>query len=153
MARRYLTCSRSYAFRMSDSPFSRAEIRAAAAADHELGPEYSDAVVASFLEKVNKEIDARVEVRLAAMRPATMRRQDPPADADSRRTLLKGIAVGIGVSGITAAAVGGNADERLQRLLLVLLVLAVLFAAVLGGAAWLGRRPGAAERRSSWLGS
>jgi hypothetical protein len=30
--------------------------------DHtrELGPGYSDAVVASFLEKVNKEIDARV---------------------------------------------------------------------------------------------
>lgn len=36
---------------MSDSPLSRQEIRAAAAAHDELGPEYSDAVVASFLGK------------------------------------------------------------------------------------------------------
>src|SRR5438132_9019730 len=38
-----------------------AEIRAAAAAHEELGPEYSDAVVASFLERVEEEIDARVD--------------------------------------------------------------------------------------------
>ena len=42
-----------------------AEIRAAAAAHEELGPEYSDAVVASFLERVEEEIDARVDARMA----------------------------------------------------------------------------------------
>ena len=39
---------RSYAVRMSDSPLSPQEIRAAAAANAELGPGYRDAVVASF---------------------------------------------------------------------------------------------------------
>ena len=59
---------------MDDSPLSRQEIRAAAAAHDELGPEYSDAVMASFLEKVNKEIDARVDARLAGRHEAA-----PPA--------------------------------------------------------------------------
>ena len=45
-----------------------AEIRAAAAAHEELGPEYSDAVVASFLERVEEEIDARVDARMAEAR-------------------------------------------------------------------------------------
>jgi hypothetical protein len=46
---------RSYAFCMSDSPLSRQEITAAAAAHDELGPEYNEAVVASFLEKVKRK--------------------------------------------------------------------------------------------------
>ena len=74
--------------RAGDPALSAGDIRAAAAAHDELGPEYSDAVVASFLEKVEEEIAARVDARLAAAaRPAA------PADQDSRRTLLKGIAI------------------------------------------------------------
>lgn len=68
---------------MSDSPLSPQEIRAAAAAHDELGPEYSDAVVASFLEKVDQEITARVDARLAGMR-----QPEPPPDLDNHRTLL-----------------------------------------------------------------
>jgi hypothetical protein len=116
---------------MSDPSFSRQEIYAAAAVHDELGPEYSDAVVASFLEKVNKEIDARVDARLAGMRQPA-----PPADRDDRPTLLKGVAVGIGASGIVFFAAGGNAD-RPHRLIWVLLLLVV--AAVAG---WAGRRLG-----------
>ncbi len=103
---------------MSDSPLSRQEIYAAAAAHDELGPEYSDAVVASFIEKVDKEIDARVDARLAGMRQPA-----PSAERDDLRTLLKGVAVGIGASGIAFLAVGGNADERLRRVIWVLLLL------------------------------
>ena len=54
-----------------------AEIRAAAAAHEELGPEYSDAVVASFLERVEEEIDARVDARMAEAR-----RPEAPAGPD-----------------------------------------------------------------------
>ena len=116
---------------MSDSPLSREEIYAAAAAHDELGPEYSDAVVASFLEKVDKEIDARVDARLAGRhQPA------PPAERDDLRTLLKGVAVGICTSGIAFFAVGGNADERLHRVLPVLLVLVVICTTAAG---WAGR--------------
>ncbi len=40
------------------------EIRAAAETHHELGPEYQSAVIDSFLDKVGREIDARVDARL-----------------------------------------------------------------------------------------
>jgi hypothetical protein len=41
------------------------EIRAAAEVHSELGPGYRDAVIESFLDKVGREIDARVDARLA----------------------------------------------------------------------------------------
>ncbi len=47
------------------SAMSPEDIRAAAEAHRELGPEYSDAVVASFIDKVDREVAARVEARLA----------------------------------------------------------------------------------------
>jgi len=79
---------------MTDSPLSPEEIRAAAEVHRELGPEYSDAVVASFLEKVDREIAARVEARLAGMP------QTESAKSGSRRTLLTGMAIGVAVGGI-----------------------------------------------------
>ena len=123
---------RRYAVGMTDSPLSAQEIRAAAAAHDELGPEYSDAVVASFLQRVDEEISARADARLAGMR-----RPEPPAEPGDRRTLLKGVAVGIGISGIAVFVVGGNADERLHRVLWVLFVLAVVCTV---GAGWAGRQ-------------
>jgi hypothetical protein len=116
---------------MSDPPLSRQEIHAAAAAHDQLGPEYSDAVVASFLEKVNKEIDARVDTRLAGMR-----RPAPPAERNDRRTLLKGVAIGVGASGILFFAAGGNVD-RPHRLIVAFLLLVVAVVAW-----WAGRRLG-----------
>jgi hypothetical protein len=73
---------------MSTSPWSPEDIRAAAEVHQELGPEYQDAVVASFLEKVDREIAARVEARLADLHRAE------PAKQHNRRTLLKGMAIG-----------------------------------------------------------
>ena len=119
---------------MSEPPLSRQDIYAAAAAHDELGPEYSDAVVASFLEKVDREIDARVEARLA-----DTRRPAPLAGRDDLRLLLKGVAVGVGASGIAFLVVGGNANERLHRGIWVLLLLVVICAAAAG---WAGRRLG-----------
>ena len=119
---------------MSDSPLSPEEIRVAAAVHYDLGPEYSDAVVASFLEKVDREVAARVDARLAAGREPAV-----PVAADSRRsTLMQGIAIGIGVSAVTAFVVGGNPDERLHRMLWLLLVFIVLIGAA--GAVRAGRR-------------
>jgi hypothetical protein len=119
---------------MSDSPLAPEEIRAAAAAHHDLGPEYSDAVVASFLEKVDREVAARVDAHLAAGRePAA------PVAADDRRSILmQGIAIGIGISAMTAFVVGGSPDERLHRMLWLLLIFIVLIGAA--GAVRAGRR-------------
>jgi hypothetical protein len=100
-----------------------ADIRAAAAAHEELGPEYSDAVVASFLERVEEEIDARVDARVA-----DARRPDAPVGQDSRRALLRGIAIGIVIGLFVAVAVGGNPGEQLQRRVLVLAAVAVTIA-------------------------
>jgi len=107
-----------------------AEIRAAAAAHEELGPEYSDAVVASFLDRVEEEITARVEARMAdAPRPEAPRRETP-ASEDSRRALWRGVAIGVVIGGIAVSVIGGNASEHKHRLVLILLVCVVVFAAV-----------------------
>jgi len=124
---------RADAARLGDPVLTADEIRAAAAAHGELGPEYSDAVVASFLERVEEEITVRVDARLAEAR-------QPGASADqgTRRTLLTGIAIGIGIGAFAAVAVGGNPGERMHRLLLVLVALAVICAVI---AAYARRRP------------
>jgi hypothetical protein len=45
------------------------EIRAAAETHNELGPDYQSAVIDSFIEKVGREIDAKVDARLAQRLP------------------------------------------------------------------------------------
>jgi hypothetical protein len=63
------------------SAVSAEDIRAAAAAHQELGPEYSAAVVASFIDKVDRALAARVEARIAdrgrskSAKPATRGRR------------------------------------------------------------------------------
>jgi hypothetical protein len=73
---------------MSTSPVSPEDIRAAAEVHQELGPEYSDAVVAAFLDKVDKELAARVEARLAEASRGKISRRG------RRRTLVTGVAMG-----------------------------------------------------------
>ncbi len=83
---------------MSDSPLSAQDIRAAAEVHRELGADYGDAVVESFLAKIDKHIEARVEQRLAsAKRP--VRRPVDPARLRDRRTALAGAAIGLAVAG------------------------------------------------------
>jgi hypothetical protein len=123
---------------------SRQDIYAAAAAHEVLGPEHSDAVVASFLQRVDEEIDARVNARLADRRQPA-----PPAERDNLRTLLRGAAVGIGASGIAFLVVGGNPDERLHRVLWVLLLLVVTCTAAAG---WARRRQESRRAATPWPG-
>ena len=114
---------------MGTSPLSPEDIRAAAGAHHELGPEYSDAVVASFIEKVDQEIAARVEERLAASRPRTR-----PVEPENRRALLKGFAIGVASSAATVLLIAGAKPGH--HAFLLLLVLAVLCGA---GSRWASR--------------
>jgi hypothetical protein len=82
---------------MDTSPVSPAEIRAAAEVHDELGPEYHDAVVAAFVDRVEREVDARVRARLASA---------PRADVAPlrRETLLKGLVLGAGAGALVALA-------------------------------------------------
>jgi hypothetical protein len=96
---------------MSTSPLSPEEVRAAAEVHRELGPEYDDAVVASFLEKVDRAVAARLTGPPRAQ----------PVMPDGRRTLLKGVAIGAIVSGsVIFAAMSGNASEEERGFLVVL---------------------------------
>jgi hypothetical protein len=125
---------------MSDAPLSPQDIRAAAEVHRELGPEYGDAVVESFLEKVDREIAARVDARLAAA---------SPAEPDNAHALLKGAAIGIAASCAAVLLVGGNDQERLHRVVAVLVVLAVVCAAGAALAKLLARSRRAAVRQRS----
>jgi hypothetical protein len=124
---------------MSTSPLDPQEIRAAAETHKELGPEYSDAVIESFLERVDREITARVDARLG---PASREQPVQPAQSNSRRTLLTGVAIGIFVTGVPSMAVAASAggvipgDETS-----VLIVLAILWAIAVATAAFAGRIP------------
>jgi N-methylhydantoinase A/oxoprolinase/acetone carboxylase beta subunit len=115
---------------MSTSPLSPQEIRAAAAAHKELGPEYSDAVLESFLERVDREITARVDARLE---PVSREQPVRPAQSNSRRTLLAGIAIGIFVTGVpsmmVAASAGGVISKDEAQ---VLFIVAILWAIAVG---------------------
>lgn len=111
---------------MSTSPLSPQEVRAAAETHKELGPEYSDAVVESFLERVDREISARVDARLGA---ASREQPVRPAQSNGRRMLLTGVAIGIFVTGIPSVLVAQGAGGVIpQDETSVLIVLAVLWA-------------------------
>jgi hypothetical protein len=62
---------------MSDSRLSPDEVRAVAAVHNELGPEYQDAVVESFLEKIDKQVGDRIDAHLATTRREMTRTSDP----------------------------------------------------------------------------
>ena len=115
---------------MSTSPLSPQEIRAAAEAHQELGPEYSDAVIESFLERVDREITARVDARLG---PVSHEQPVQPAQSNSRRMLLIGVAIGIFVTGVPSmlvAASGGSVLGKDETQ--VLFIIAILWAIAVG---------------------
>jgi hypothetical protein len=97
---------------MSTSPLSPQEIRAAAAVHKELGPEYSDAVVESFLDRVDQEITARLDARLG---PVPREQPVQPVQASSRRTLLTGVAIGIFITGVPSAMVAASAGGVISK--------------------------------------
>lgn len=99
---------------MSTSPLSPDDISAAAEVHAELGPEYREAVVESFLAKIDSEIGARIDARLATTPP---KRDTDPVTAARRRSvatgLVSGLALGTIVVGVPlswfAVDIGGSA--------------------------------------------
>ena len=116
---------------VTDSPLSAGELRAAAETHKELGPEYQDAVLESFVERVGREIDARVDARLAqaAVRPvAPQPAPAPPARQPKQFSplpmALGSIALGIPITAIVVAA--GAHPVGFAGLLVVWIAIAVI---------------------------
>ena len=114
---------------MGTSPISPDDIRAAAGAHHELGPDYGDAVVASFLARVDQEIATRVAERLGPSTPPAR-----PVEPAGRRMLVKGFALGVASTiAIVLLIEGARPGHH------ALALLAVLMVAFGAGAHWVPR--------------
>ena len=117
---------------VTDSPLSAGEFRAAAETSKELGPEYQDAVLESFVDRVGREIDARVDARLAqaAAQPlAAQRMATPPAPRTPKQfsvmaLALGSIALGIPLTAIVVAA--GAHPAGFAGLLVIWIAIAVI---------------------------
>jgi hypothetical protein len=87
------------------SSLSSEEIRAAAETHDELGPAYRDAVIESFLDKVGREIDARVDARLAQQHALPPPARGRRGHSSSPMTLaIISMVLGIPISAIAVAA-------------------------------------------------
>jgi hypothetical protein len=122
-----------YRGRVTDSPLSASELRAAAETHHELAPEYRDGVLESFVERVSREIDARVDARLAQAASSAPARSAPaqvPARAHGPKTgaslalALGSMALGIPITAILAAA--GTHPVGLTGVVVVWLAIAII---------------------------
>jgi hypothetical protein len=127
---------------VSTSSFTPDELRAAAEVHDELGPDYREAVLESFLDKVGKEIDARVDARLNGPRqyplqPAQMQATPPPPAVhrpprDKTFALaIVSIALGIPLTAIVATTSnnnngGGSAGAEFAILLVIWAAIAVI---------------------------
>jgi hypothetical protein len=98
---------------VTDSPLSAGELRTAAEIHKEIGPEYQDAVLETFVERVGREIDARVDARLAqaAAQPAPAQQHVPAPPAPKQpkpfsvmAVALGSIALGIPITALVVAA-------------------------------------------------
>lgn len=86
---------------MTEREIRSSELRAAVEARRELGPEYEGALVESFLERLDRDIDRRLDARATDAGPPRGPGSDP-----SLPLALGSIGMGIPISGI-AGGTGG----------------------------------------------
>jgi len=106
---------------MSTSSLEPNEVRAAAELHRELDPEYRDAVVESFLDRVGKEIDARVDRRLAAQ-------PQPQPQPRTMALAIASIALGIPLTAIISSLSEGAQFPELAIIWLAIAVINVAYA-------------------------
>ncbi|HWG15238.1 MAG TPA: hypothetical protein VG268_18375 [Streptosporangiaceae bacterium] len=86
---------------MTTTSWTADELRAAAETHRELPPEYQTAVIESFLSKVDREIDARVDARVAVHGHGRAR---SPRSSTPAFFVLATLVAGIPLSAIAVAA-------------------------------------------------
>jgi hypothetical protein len=109
---------------VTESPLSARELRAAAETHTELGPEYRDALIESFVERVGREIDSKVDARLtqAGVRPPKQPAQPKPFAVTAMA--LGSMALGIPLTAIVLAV--GSHPAGFAGLLVVWIAIAAI---------------------------
>src|SRR5215471_18263385 len=95
-----------YILAVSSTSLTPDEVRAAAETHRELGPDYQAAVIESFLDKVGKEIDARVDSRLAMVHPGARAPRQPGRGGPLALAIVS-LGVGIPLTGIIEGTSAG----------------------------------------------
>jgi hypothetical protein len=103
---------------VSSTSLTPDEIRAAAETHSELGPEYQSAVIDSFIDKVGREIDARVDARMRVQQPmsypgqfqAQMPVPKQPGHPRSAQFALAIVSIALGIP-LTAIALANHAGD------------------------------------------
>lgn len=116
-----------YLVPVTGSSLTPEELRAAAEVNSELGPGYRDAVVESFLDKVGREIDARVDARLARGQqpaPPPVPQHQHRAGDNSFRLAIVSIVLGIPITAIVTSA--GEHPTGIWGLLVVWIAIAAI---------------------------
>ena len=102
------------------------EIRAAAETHRELGPDYQSAVIESFLDKVGREIDARVDARLAAAQVPSQPAK-PARDRSERSQLaLAIVSMSLGIPLTAIAVAAGTHPPGFAGVLVIWIAIAVI---------------------------
>ena len=114
-----------YRAHVNSPSLSPDEIRAAAETHRDLGPDYQSAVIESFLDKVGREIDARVDARVAAQQvPAPPARTAAGRERSAFVLAIVSISLGIPLTALTVTA--GGHPVGIGGLLVVWLAIAVI---------------------------
>ena len=107
------------------------EIRAAAETHRDLGPEYQSAVIESFLDRVGREIDARVDARLAAAQLPIQQQQQyqhqlvrPHRERAPLALAIVSMALGIPLTALAVTA--GRNPTGFAGLLVIWIAIAVI---------------------------
>ncbi|MDP9866679.1 MULTISPECIES: hypothetical protein [Streptosporangium] len=116
---------------MVRSSSSDDELRAAVAARRDLGPDYEDSLVEGFLEKMDQEIDRRVDDRIAARSRKEAPAVRPSVDA-GQRLALSIVSLVFGASATTGISVTAQEIPVVVILILWLGIVGVNVAFALG---------------------
>ncbi|GGS69836.1 hypothetical protein ACFFV7_17455 [Nonomuraea spiralis] len=102
------------------------ELKAAVSARRDLGPDFEDALVESFLDKVGQEVDRRVDERLATTAP---RAKAPVSrSSEGQRLALAIVSLSLGtLSTIALAFAGGGRMAALVPIWVGIIIVNVVF--------------------------
>ena len=103
---------------------TRNDIAAAAAAHHELGRDYDDAVAESLIDRIGTEIDKRVEARLGG-RPRNARSRVEAVSSGGHQALLTGAGIGAGITGLVAIIAVHGSKTVVAAMITIWVILAV----------------------------